>query len=233
MMDMAQTAPAERKKVLGEARQDLLRIAIDCFAVHGYQGTTIDMIARAAGMTKGALYYHFRDKEALLFEAVRDRVADFEHRVVAGVTPVEDSVRALRGIADSCLFVATRNNHRRFLLTLMVEAIDSNAELATQFREMMQRFRGFVAAIIRGGQKRGIFRFDVEPQVAAKAYIAGIMGAEIQYYQDSEDVSLDEVMGCVIDQTLAWLAPRGTDTGGATPAGSGDGDGRGDDGQPG
>ena len=48
--------------------------AIDCFARLGYQGTTIDRIARAAGVTKGAVYYHFRDKEELLFAAVKDRV---------------------------------------------------------------------------------------------------------------------------------------------------------------
>jgi len=47
-----------------------VRAAIDCFARLGYQGTTIDRIARDAGVTKGAVYYHFRDKEELLFETV-------------------------------------------------------------------------------------------------------------------------------------------------------------------
>ena len=41
----------------------MLAAAIDCFARHGYQGTSIDRIAREVGVTKGALYYHFRDKE--------------------------------------------------------------------------------------------------------------------------------------------------------------------------
>jgi AcrR family transcriptional regulator len=182
-----------------------MAIAIDCFAIHGFQGTTIDMIARAAGVTKGALYYHFRDKEQLLFEAVRDRVVDFEQRVVAAVSPIEDPIRALRQIADACLFVATRNNHRRFLLTLMVEAIDSHANLASQFREMMQRFRAFIAEILRAGQERGIFRFDVEPHAAAKAFVAGIMGAEIQYYQDSTEVNLEEVMTTLVDGFLTWV----------------------------
>jgi AcrR family transcriptional regulator len=191
------------------ARGDLLGIAIDCFALHGYQGTTIDMIARAAGVTKGALYYHFRDKEDLLFAAVRDRMVDFEGRVVAAVTPVDDPMRALGQIADACLFVATRNNHRRFLLTLMVEAIDGNAELAAQFREMMHRFRAFIAGIVRIGQQGGLFRFDVEPEGAARVFIAGVMGAEIQYYQDSTAVRLEDVLRGLMDQTFAWLCTSG------------------------
>ena len=44
------------------SRKHLMRAAIDCFARLGYQGTTIDRIARDAGVTKGAVYYHFRDK---------------------------------------------------------------------------------------------------------------------------------------------------------------------------
>ena len=216
---MIETLTGSRRKVSPEPRNQLLGTAIDCFAIHGYQGTTIDMIARAAGVTKGALYYHFKDKEDLLFEAVRDRVMDFERRVVGAVTPVGDPVRALRQIADSCLFVATRNNHRRFLLTLMVEAIGSNANLAAAFREMMQRFRAFVAGIVRVGQEQKVFRFDVEPDTAAKVFIAGIMGAEIQHYQDSESVSLEQVLASVMDGLLIWIDARPAESVATTTAG--------------
>ena len=202
---MNQALPGLKKKPPVESRKGLLAIAIDCLALHGYQGTTIDMIAKAAGVTKGALYYHFRDKEELLFAAVRDRVVDFERRVVEGTTPDEDPVRILWHIADTCSFVATRNNHRRFLLTLMVEAIDSYPDLATQFREMMQRFRAYVARTIRVGQERQIFRFDVEPAIAAEVFIAGIMGAEIQHYQDSTEVNLEGVMRSLVDGFLTWM----------------------------
>jgi AcrR family transcriptional regulator len=205
---MEQASPRLKKKAPVESRKGLLAIAIDCLALYGYQGTTVDMIAKAAGVTKGALYYHFRDKEELLFEAVRDRVVDFERRVVAGTTAEEDPVQALWHIADTCLFVATRNNHRRFLLTLMVEAIDSYPELATEFREMMQRFRAYVARTVRTGQDKGVFRFDVEPAVAAEVLIAGIMGAEIQYYQDSEEVSLEKVMRSLVEGFLTWIRER-------------------------
>ena len=54
-----------------------MSVAIDCFARLGYQGTSIDRNARDAGVTKGAVYYHFRDKEELLFEAVKDRIGGF------------------------------------------------------------------------------------------------------------------------------------------------------------
>src|SRR6478736_4473432 len=111
-----------RPRAAGRARKELMAIAIDCFARYGYQGTSIDRIATAAGVTKGALYYHFRDKEELLFEAVKDRIAEFEERVVGSVTPITDPAGALAEIGRVCARIATKNNLRRFILTLMVEA---------------------------------------------------------------------------------------------------------------
>src|SRR5512142_87684 len=91
-------APAANGKPSGTARKDLMATAIDCFARYGYQGTSIDRIASAAGVTKGAIYYHFRDKEELLFEAVKDRTAAYEERIVGSVSPVTDPVANLAEI---------------------------------------------------------------------------------------------------------------------------------------
>ena len=74
-------------------REGLMATAIDCFARYGYAGTSIDRIARAAGVTKGALYYHFRDKEELLFEAVKERIGAWERFVVEHVSGLDDRGR--------------------------------------------------------------------------------------------------------------------------------------------
>jgi AcrR family transcriptional regulator len=55
-----------------ERRRQLLRAAHKLFLKKGYGGTTVDEIARAVGLTKGALYFHFHNKEDILFEMVRN-----------------------------------------------------------------------------------------------------------------------------------------------------------------
>ena len=52
-----------------QTRKALIRVAGDLFAERGYPGTSTEAVVRAAGLTKGALYHHFRDKTEL-FEAV-------------------------------------------------------------------------------------------------------------------------------------------------------------------
>lgn len=184
-----------------------MAIAIDCFARYGYQGTSIDRIASAAGVTKGALYYHFRDKEELLFEAVKDRIAEFEQRVVGSVSPSTDPAGALTEIARVCVHIATKNNLRRFILTLMVEALDTNPRLSEAFRGILRRFRSYLASIVRVGQEQGVFRRDVDASLAAQLFAGGVIGAELQHYQDPERIDLATAMQGVVSQLLALLTP--------------------------
>jgi TetR/AcrR family acrAB operon transcriptional repressor/TetR/AcrR family transcriptional repressor of mexAB-oprM operon len=182
--------------------------AIDCFARFGYQGASIDRIARHAGVTKGALYYHFRDKEELLFEAVSERVGGFEHHVLAEVGPSVDTLASLKRVIDACFFHATVSNHRRFIITLMIEALDTNPQLSAKFRRILRRMRAFLADVVRRGQQAGTVRRDLEPEQTAAVIAGAIMGAEIQHYQDPEEVDLRRVLDTLVAQLADWLAPR-------------------------
>lgn len=183
-----------------------MKVAIDCFARYGYQATSIDRIAKAAGVTKGALYYHFKDKEDLLLEAVRNRVGQFERRVAGDVAAeTRDAAESLRQVARACLEHATKSNHRRFIVTIMVEALDTNDRLSQQFRSMMNRFRQYLIDVIEAGQKSGLFRQSVDAALAAQVYAATVMGAEIQYYQDPDNVDLARVLDAFLDQFIGSL----------------------------
>ena len=188
-----------------------MHAAIDCFARLGYQGTSIDRIARDAGVTKGAVYYHFRDKEELLFEAVKDRVGGFEQKVLEETEPARDSMTKLRHVVDACFFHATVSNHRRFVITLMIEALDTNPRLSAEFQRILRRMRAYLAAVIRRGQQQGELRVDVVAEAAAAVLVSGIIGAEVQHYQDPEEIDLRRVLDTLIEQFATWMA------GGAAP----------------
>ena len=72
---MADREPAGRKKAeISEAtRTALLEMAQEMFAEYGYAGTATEEVVRRAGVTRGALYYHFKNKEGL-FRAVVEEV---------------------------------------------------------------------------------------------------------------------------------------------------------------
>jgi len=181
------------------SRQEITRIAIDCFAKYGFQGTSVDRIARMAGVTKGAIYYHFRDKEDLLIATVADRISAFETVVQHACEDLAPD-RALARIAEINIEQARSNDQARFVITLMVEAIDTNAGVSAQLRDMMRRFRGFIRDMITEGQRLGVFVPEADAQAVASTYTSTILGAQIQFYQDPERFRFDEAI-------TAWLSP--------------------------
>src|SRR2546427_13141529 len=52
-------------------REAILAAALDEFAAQGFAATRLDDVARRAGVAKGTIYLHFRDKEALFQDLVR------------------------------------------------------------------------------------------------------------------------------------------------------------------
>jgi AcrR family transcriptional regulator len=86
-----------RNAARGQATRDhVVEVATGLFAGVGYDGTSIDAVMRAAGISKGALYHHFAGKDAL-FEAVLDRVTEqIETALATAAIGVRTPVALLR-----------------------------------------------------------------------------------------------------------------------------------------
>lgn len=59
-------------------REALLRAAAEVFDTAGYSGASINKILERAGLTAGAMYFHFKNKEALARAVIMEQAADLE-----------------------------------------------------------------------------------------------------------------------------------------------------------
>jgi AcrR family transcriptional regulator len=102
-----QQADGGRRAAQGRAtRGQLVEVATRLFADHGYEGTSIDAVLSAAGVSRGALYHHFAGKEAL-FEAVVSAVTERVTAELAGtVGDCPDPVTALHTAAQAWVGLA-------------------------------------------------------------------------------------------------------------------------------
>ncbi len=73
-----------------DTRTRILDAALELFSEHGFDGTTLQRIADQLGVTKAALYYHFRSKDELLQALVTPAIAG-----------LEELLRAHEGVPDS------------------------------------------------------------------------------------------------------------------------------------
>ena len=189
------------------SRRELTSVAIECFARRGFRGTSIDLIARMAGVTKGALYYHFSGKEDLLAAAVRDRIEAFENRI-GQACENSGPLQSLERIAKVCAEHARSNDEARFVIKLLTESIDTNETISAELRGMMRRFRAFLRNLIADGQAAGDFNPDCDAETLAATYTSSVLGAEIQFYQDPEKFPFEGALDGYLDQLKEALTGR-------------------------
>lgn len=86
-----------------QTRDTVRDAAFRLFGRHGYDGVSIDTIARAVGLSKGALYWHFDGKEALFRECLEVLEALFEEHIItpmqAAATPRDQLNTFFEGVA--------------------------------------------------------------------------------------------------------------------------------------
>jgi AcrR family transcriptional regulator len=95
-MSEEQGVPGKRAAQGRATRGQLIEVATGLFADHGYEGTSIEAVLAAAGVSRGALYHHFAGKEALftaVLEALSDRITAQLTEVINGCADPVDAVR--------------------------------------------------------------------------------------------------------------------------------------------
>lgn len=155
--------------------QELLDAAFRTFAQHGYRATRLEQVAEAAGVTKGTIYYYFRNKEDLFRQTIlRHRERTHAH--------LDDVMRGAAGSVAARLRAGLREAWREVegpngaLLRLMIGEVSIEApELFRDwFEESIAQGGDELAAIVREGQASGEFRPDADADVAARHFISAV-----------------------------------------------------------
>src|SRR5204863_9591515 len=76
-----------------ERREAIIEAALDEFIARGFAATRLEDVAKRAGVAKGTIYLHFKDKEALFEELIRSAIVPLVNRLAAGPPPSGASVR--------------------------------------------------------------------------------------------------------------------------------------------
>lgn len=159
------TAPDRRTQILEEAT---------ClFADHGYDGTSIRVIARACGITEAAIYRHFDGKTNLYEQVIRVKAA--QHDIAAhlaghvGRGGIED---VLRTVAEHVLALAKSDPE---LMRLMFNSsVEQGTVADVLFTEIRLPYIRFVAAELAARIAAGEVR-AVEPLITARCFVGMVM----------------------------------------------------------
>jgi AcrR family transcriptional regulator len=116
--DSGETARRTQAERTEATRAALIAAARPLFAKRGYAGVGTEEIARAAGVTRGALYHHFDGKREL-FEAVYERIeVELAERIAAGALEANASspLAAMKAGAEMFLLASTEPETQQIVL---------------------------------------------------------------------------------------------------------------------
>lgn len=186
--------PRRTKEEAAETREALLEAAGRVFLERGVARATLEEVARAAGVTRGALYWHFRDKLDL-FLALDER-ARLPHEDLAeqlAADPSLDPFVMLERRVEEAFAALDVDEERRRLLTVLLlrcEYVDEMAPALERQRRAdaallaeIERIFGLIAA-------RGRLAPSWRPEGAAFAFFALLTGVIQAWLRDAGSVRL-------------------------------------------
>jgi AcrR family transcriptional regulator len=197
---------SQRRKA--ETRRGILDAAYRVFAQRGYAQATIDDIAAAGGVSKGAVYHHFASKEELFRELLGDHGHEVDAMVaaVSRATSFRDLVRAFLGV-----WVDHYRADPLFMPLSLEYRVQATREPWAQ--RLIAEFYGQVRALIGGalrlGQQTGFVRNDLDVEAAATFIFGALDGACFQAAIDPGRVGVDGVEERLTDLVERYVAAKG------------------------
>ena len=196
----------EQQIPVSERQIEILKSAAAAFRRRGYHGASVDEIASALQMTKGNLYYYFKNKEEILY-ACHDYslslILELLERVRAQPVPADEKVRQLiRAFVHLIL-----DELHGTALTLDLHALSPS--LLKKVIVRRDRFDHGLRAILKEGMDQGLFA-PSDPKLLAFA-IMGAVNWIPRWFDPSGSASSDKIAAVFADYLIAGLrAPNGS-----------------------
>ena len=191
----------QNEQIRAASRQRIIEQALALFAEHGYERTSVRMIADAAGVSQGLLYNYFDGKQALLHAIFEESVADVRasFALADAAPPGQRLERLVRGS-----FEILRRNMAFWRLSYGVRMQPAVlAGLGSELHEWTATIRRALQGYLRDA---GVPR----PEIEAAALFALIDGISQHYVLDPDRYPLDAVIELVVARYAGVSRPRVT-----------------------
>ncbi len=201
---------ARRTKEEAKAtRERLLDAAQDLFRAQGVTRTSLAEVATAAGMTRGAVYWHFKDK-ADLFRAMCDRAtlpleSQFDHSVASAQVDPMGTLRMLSIAALQSLATDPRAQNVFEIVFHKSELVDELAGLATAHQQERCACLAQIEDIVQRAAAVGQLPADVDSALATQGLHALIVGIMHEWVLDPGAYDLEHAAPSLVDMFLAGL----------------------------
>lgn len=204
---------ARRTKAEAEATREALLLAAEAeFLARGVTAASLEQIAQRAGVTRGAVYWHFKNKLDL-FHAVMEQVRMPLDRISGRLAEGEaEPVQQLSDAVHRILYSLRDDERYRRIYTIWLHRLEATSEYAQGLDRDGSRSDEVVTAftsVFASAAAQGRLQPGVTPPVAAQAVRLLLVGLITDWLRDMHQFDIVEEGGAIFDTVLAGLVrPR-------------------------
>ena len=157
-------------------KETLFKAGLSVFSRKGYTATTLEDIAREAGVTRGAIYWHFGSKAELYNALLNEYASRSGPLVQAAIAEGGSLVDVLRRVYTRLLVAVATDDALRAAIEISLFKAERSPELQPN-QAIGRALLGSLGAAMRQGIASGELRGDLDPDEMARAFLASNNGA--------------------------------------------------------
>jgi TetR/AcrR family acrAB operon transcriptional repressor len=199
------------KEEAEKTRQDLLKAALSVFSQKGYAATTLEDVAKEAGVTRGAIYWHFGSKAELYAGLLEEYSARGSEIAQTAVAEGGSMVDILRRIFIRLLTAVESDPALRAVMEINLFKTEYSPELSDTLSMQVENGRVLLAGISQAmeqGIASGELRSDLKAEDLARAFIAFQNGVLHLWLIDPDAFDLGEGAGLMAEVLIQGLSQK-------------------------
>jgi AcrR family transcriptional regulator len=192
-------------------RSEIAQKAIEVLAKRGFQATTIQDIADAAGLGKGTIYHYFKTKEEILLVVSEQIFHEMERSFGAALLRIDEPMEKLAALIEEALHVTDDIEYLFIVYTelwLMNVRDGHYADFISVMKTLHNDLNKLVAKMIEEGKKQGYWNKDTDSDALANYLISSFDGVVAHYMMDKESFDIKRVTKEFIRFLISQGAPK-------------------------
>jgi len=181
-------------------QESILLVAVDVFNRHGYEATSMGVLAENLGITKSAIYHHVPSKEYLLQIAL--------DKALGGLEAILDETQAKTGAADARLEFVLRSavavlTDRLPYVTLLLR-LRGNTEIERSALERRREFDHAVAGLVDEARADGTLRGDIDARTTTRL-LFGMINSIVEWFSPDGPLTPEKLADDVVKVAFGGL----------------------------
>jgi TetR/AcrR family acrAB operon transcriptional repressor len=202
------------KKTKEEAaltRQALLDAALKTFCKKGYSGTSLETVAKEAGMTRGAIYWHFKNKFQLLTAVIMMAYEKAKVRVDRVLQSPQGPLQKIRRLLRELFLIVAEEKEFKVIEEVLLFKVEKKKELKRLYDEHMEKvkeMKEILKRLVEEGIAAGEFDDGIAPDTVVVAMLSYVGGIKTAWLSDRTSFSTKENAQNLADIFINGIAKK-------------------------